>query len=38
MMKTIALIGGTSWAAAVSYYQLINQVVKHQLGGLHSAN
>ncbi|MFT4810613.1 MAG: aspartate racemase [Glaciecola sp.] len=37
MMKTIGLIGGMSWESSVSYYQLINQGVKQQLGGLHSA-
>ena len=36
-MKTIGLIGGMSWESTVSYYQLINQAVKNQLGGLHSA-
>jgi aspartate racemase len=37
MMKTIGLIGGMSWESTASYYQLINQGVKQQLGGLHSA-
>jgi len=36
-MKTIGLIGGMSWESTASYYQLINQDIKHQLGGLHSA-
>lgn len=36
-MKTIGLIGGMSWESTVTYYQVINQVVKEQLGGLHSA-
>ena len=36
-MKTIGLIGGMSWESTASYYQLINQGVKQQLGGLHSA-
>jgi aspartate racemase len=36
-MKTIGLIGGMSWESTSSYYQLINQGVKQQLGGLHSA-
>ncbi len=35
-MKTIGLIGGMSWESTVTYYQLINQIVKQQLGGLHS--
>ena len=36
-MKTIGLIGGMSWESTVSYYQIINEYVKKQLGGLHSA-
>ncbi len=36
-MKTIGLIGGMSWESTVSYYQLLNQTVKQELGGLHSA-
>ncbi len=36
-MKTLGLIGGMSWESTVPYYQLINQTVKEQLGGLHSA-
>ena len=36
-MKTLGLIGGMSWESTVPYYQHINQTVKAQLGGLHSA-
>ena len=36
-MKTIGLLGGMSWESTVSYYQIINRVVKQRLGGLHSA-
>ena len=36
-MKTIGLIGGMSWESTVTYYQIINQLVKKELGGLHSA-
>ncbi|TAL85362.1 MAG: aspartate/glutamate racemase family protein [Rhodanobacter sp.] len=36
-MKTIGLIGGMSWESTLLYYRLINQAVKHRLGGLHSA-
>jgi aspartate racemase len=36
-MKTIGLIGGMSWESTVTYYQIINQVVKEELGGFHSA-
>lgn len=35
-MKTIGLIGGMSWESTVTYYQVINQVIKEELGGLHS--
>ena len=36
-MKTIGLIGGMSWESTVTYYKVINETVKGQLGGLHSA-
>lgn len=36
-MKTIGLIGGMSWESTVTYYKIINQVVKAKLGGFHSA-
>ena len=36
-MKTIGLIGGMSWESTVPYYRQINETVKQQLGGLHSA-
>ena len=36
-MKTIGLIGGMSWESTVTYYQVINETVKQELGGLHSA-
>ncbi|MDS0524704.1 amino acid racemase [Clostridium sp. SHJSY1] len=36
-MKTIGLIGGMSWESTVTYYQVLNKVIKEQLGGLHSA-
>lgn len=36
-MKTIGLIGGMSWESTVPYYRQINESVKRQLGGLHSA-
>jgi len=36
-MKTIGLIGGMSWESSVTYYQVINQIIKKELGGLHSA-
>lgn len=36
-MKTIGLIGGMSWESTVTYYQIINETIKEQCGGLHSA-
>lgn len=37
MMKILGLIGGMSWESTIPYYRMINQHVKEQLGGLHSA-
>ncbi len=37
-MKTIGLIGGMSWESTVTYYKIVNETVKNELGGLHSAN
>ncbi len=36
-MKTIGLIGGMSWESSKVYYEYVNQMVKEQLGGSHSA-
>ncbi len=36
-MKTIGLLGGMSWESTLWYYQALNEGVKKQLGGLHSA-
>lgn len=36
-MKTIGMLGGMSWESTANYYCAINQSVKQQLGGLHSA-
>lgn len=36
-MKTIGLLGGMSWQSTQSYYQIINQQIAIQKGGLHSA-
>ena len=35
--KTIGLIGGMSWVSTVPYYEIINETVNAELGGLHSA-
>jgi len=32
-MKTLGLIGGTSWPSTVEYYRLLNQLVNAKLGG-----
>lgn len=37
MMKILGLIGGMSWESTIPYYRMINQQIKAQLGGLHSA-
>lgn len=36
-MKHLGLIGGMSWESSALYYRWINQRVREQLGGLHSA-
>lgn len=36
-MRTIGLLGGMSWESSAHYYRLINQAVREQLGGTHSA-
>ena len=36
-MKTIGLIGGTSWVSTLEYYKIINKTVKEKLGKAHSA-
>ncbi|MEM9163294.1 MAG: aspartate/glutamate racemase family protein [Cyanobacteria bacterium P01_F01_bin.4] len=36
-MKTIGLLGGMSWESTELYYRWINEAIKRQLGGLHSA-
>ncbi len=36
-MKTIGLIGGTSWVSTIDYYRIINQTVNDRLGNNNSA-
>ena len=36
-MKTLGLIGGTTWLSTIDYYRLINQKTAGLLGGLNSA-
>jgi aspartate racemase len=37
-MRMIGLIGGMSWESTAVYYRRINEQVRSQLGGLHSAD
>lgn len=34
-MKTLALIGGTSWVSTVDYYRYINEGINQRLGGIY---
>jgi aspartate racemase len=36
-MRTIGLLGGTSWPSTVEYYRILNRLVQERLGGYHSA-
>lgn len=36
-MKTIGLIGGTSWKSSMEYYKLLNEIVNQELGSYHSS-
>ena len=36
-MKIIGMIGGMSWESSIEYYRIINEAVRTELGGLHSA-
>jgi aspartate racemase len=36
-MKTIGLIGGTTWHSTTEYYKLLNELVQEKLGGVASA-
>jgi aspartate racemase len=36
-VKTLGLIGGTSWVSTIDYYRLINEGVNHRLGGANFA-
>jgi len=37
-MKTIGLLGGMSWESSIEYERMINEGVRHRLGGVHSAD
>lgn len=36
-MKTIGMLGGMSWESTSTYYRALNEGIKSELGGLHSA-
>jgi aspartate racemase len=36
-MKTIGLLGGTSWPSTIEYYRILNEMAQARLGGHHSA-
>ena len=36
-MKTLGLIGGTTWLSTIDYYKYINQITNERLGGLECA-
>lgn len=36
-MKTIGLIGGSTWVSTIDYYKYLNLLVNERLGGVHSA-
>ncbi|SDM66682.1 aspartate/glutamate racemase family protein [Allokutzneria albata] len=36
-MRTIGLLGGMSWVSSAEYYRLVNELVRRELGGFHSA-
>ena len=38
MLKTIGLLGGTSWPSTIEYYRTLNEFAQETLGGFHSAN
>ena len=37
-MKTIGLLGGTSWPSTIEYYRILNELAQEKLGGFHSAS
>jgi aspartate racemase len=36
-MRSIGLLGGTSWPSTIAYYRLLNGMIQQRLGGFHSA-
>lgn len=37
-VKTIGLLGGTSWPSTIEYYRILNEMAQRRLGGFHSAS
>jgi aspartate racemase len=37
-VKTIGLLGGMSWESSIEYERILNEEVRHRLGGVHSAD
>jgi aspartate racemase len=37
-LKTIGLLGGTSWPSTMEYYRILNELAQERLGGFHSAS
>lgn len=37
-MKTIGLIGGSTWVSSAEYYKILNRLANQQKGGYHSAS
>ncbi|MFO1199205.1 MAG: amino acid racemase [Burkholderiaceae bacterium] len=37
-MKTLGLLGGTSWPSTIAYYRRLNELAQQRLGGFHSAS
>jgi aspartate racemase len=37
-VKTIGLLGGTSWPSTIDYYRILNELAQERLGGFHSAD
>ena len=37
-MRKIGILGGMSWESTLTYYQLLNRMIRDRLGGLHSAD
>jgi len=36
-MRTIGLLGGTSWPSTIDYYRILNRMAAERFGGFHSA-